>query len=85
MKIILWETGQLLGKLIRRKQVEERGGGREQETRNDPASKSNNVFIIYFIIHLWMCSDGINNRNPWEEMFALEPYYEQAKCSGTVS
>lgn len=42
-------------------------------------------FIIYFIIHLWMCSDRINNRNPSEKMFALEPYYEQAKSSGTVS
>lgn len=79
--------GQLLGKLISRKKAEGvvvgRGGG--QETRNDPAAKSNNIFIIYFIIHLWMCSDRINNRNPWEKMFMLEPYYEQAKSSGTVS
>lgn len=60
--------GQLLGKLISRKQAE----GGEQETRNDPAAKSNNIFIIYFIIHLWMRSDRINNRNPWEKMFMLE-------------
>lgn len=67
--------GQLLGKLISRETRGWWGVKKKQETRNDPAAKSNNIFIIYFIIHLWMRSERINNRNPSEKMFVLEPYY----------
>lgn len=70
--------GQLLGKLISKETSRGNAG-------NDPAAKSNNIFIIYFIIHLWMCSERINNKSPSEKMFVLEPYYKQAKTNGTVS
>lgn len=52
--------GQLLGKLISRKHAEKK---KQKNRRSDPAARSNNISIVYFIIHLWMCSGRIN-RNP---------------------
>lgn len=57
---------------------------KKNKNTSDLAAKSNNIFIVYFIIHLWMCSGRIN-RKPWEKTFARERYYEQAKSGGRVS